>query len=195
MKHILLFLFLLTTVFSLKTEKSNENLALYLMPESKVEINGHSNINNFTCNFDILKTEKPIFISFDKEDDKICFNSATLALNNAYFDCGGRAINNDFQKLLNSSEHPEIFLNLKEVQQNKGNIEAVVEMNIAGESKLYSLPVEFKEDKKINISGVLSINISDFHLKPPKKLFGIIVVSDIIEIDFHLVLKELDKID
>ena len=53
-------------------------------------------------------------------------------------------------------------------------------------SKSYFIPVELKDDKIINVSGALNLNICDFNLEPPKKALGLIVVSDIIKINFDL---------
>ncbi len=38
--------------------------------------------------------------------------------------------------------------------------------------------------------GILKLDIKDFDLEPPKKLFGMIVVKDEIEINFDLINKK-----
>ena len=107
------------------------------------------------------------------------------------FDCGGRQINKDFHKLLNTKEFPQILIKLKEIEYLLESIKACIEMEIAGVSKTYTLHVTQTKEDTHNILGVLELDISDFNLESPTKLLGIIVVSDIIEIDFNLSFKEV----
>ena len=114
-------------------------------------------------------------------------------LDNSCFDCGSRVINKDFMNLLKSEEYPKIVLELKEIKKDLSTdciVHALIEIVIAGESKSYFIPVELKDDKIINVSGALNLNICDFNLEPPKKALGLIVVSDIIKINFDLVVEE-----
>ena len=52
------------------------------------------------------------------------------------------------------------------------------------------MKTEYLKDENLMINGKLKLNIKDFSLEPPKKMLGLIVVSEIIEINFKLVLKE-----
>jgi hypothetical protein len=63
-------------------------------------------------------------------------------------------------------------------------------ITISGVSKVYELPVEVDNTQKaVMVCGKLPIDINDFKLSPPKKLLGIIKVSNKIEIDFNLEVK------
>ena len=52
------------------------------------------------------------------------------------------------------------------------------------------METEFQNEQDWHISGKLKLNINKFNLKAPKKMLGLIVVSDEIEIIFKLVIKE-----
>ena len=191
MKKIVFFIGILTVLSFAKVEVLTKNMSVIIVPESKLQIRGNSNINKFKCDFNILEIKNPIPLFYEKKGNKIYFKKAKLALENSCFDCGSRGINKDFNKLLKTNEFPQIFLSLQEIEKHDDIVEASVEMTIAGVSKMYKLPVDIETDETLLVSGVLNLNISDFNLKAPKKLLGLIVVSENIEIDFNLVIKEI----
>lgn len=191
MRIIIFFIGILTSFSFFKGEKSIENKHIYILPKSELKIKGKSNINKFTCDFNFFKLENPLVISYQEKENKRYFNSATLPIKNIFFDCGGRQINKDFHKLLNTKEFPQILIQLKEIEYLQESIKACIEMEIAGVSKTYTLHVTQTKENIHNILGVLELDISDFNLESPTKLLGIIVVSDIIEIDFNLSFKEV----
>ncbi len=177
-----------TSITILKNSKS-----VLIAPESKLYITGTSNINKFKCEFNIKELNAPISVIYTEQKNVIYFENTTLTLENSCFDCGGNAINKDFYNLLKSEEHPHIFLRLKQIKrkhQDKNGIEATVEIEIAGISKSYLMEAQFANNHDLIISGQLKLDISDFDLKPPKKMFGLIVISEEIEISFKLVVKD-----
>ena len=109
------------------------------------------------------------------------------------FDCGGPGINNDFQELLKTKTYPRVFIKLNEIVKDRDNgnlLQALVDLEIAGVTKSYTVPVTFKEEGVTSVKGVLALNIRDFNLEPPKKALGMIVVKDVIEINFDLEIKK-----
>lgn len=167
--------------------------SVLITPSSKLYIKGKTNINSFTCQFNVLKFKKPIPVFFQKIDDKIIFDNTTLVLDNICFDCGGKRINSDFQELLKSELYPQTLIKLKEISKgvdDENKIFALLDISIAGVSKSYRMPVELKGEETLLIEGVLNLNICDFNLEPPKKALGLVVVKDTIEINFQLVVKK-----
>lgn len=61
-------------------------------------------------------------------------------------------------------------------------------MKIAGVEKEYLVPVIFNTNTN-NVKGQLKLNIKDFKLKSPKKLLGMVVVNDHVDINFNLFLQ------
>ncbi len=177
-----------TSIHVLKNSKS-----VLIAPESKLYITGSSNVNKFKCEFNIKTLNAPISVIYSEQQDVIHFENTTLTLENSCFDCGGNAINKDFYRLLKSEEYPHIFLRLKQIKkthQDKNGIEATVEIEIAGISKSYLMEAQFVNNHDLIISGQLKLDISDFDLKPPKKIFGLIIISEDIEISFKLVVED-----
>lgn len=186
MKHILFILIVMTTL-AFTTKVMVDNTSVLITPESELVIKGTTNINSFKCKFNIKEINKPIPLYYNIVNDKIVFERARLVLDNECFDCGNNGMNKDFMKLLKSDEYPEIELQLREVNKNNGShINALLELRIAGKTKSYHVPVLVKDKVDIFVSGTLKVDITDFNLEAPKKALGLIVVSDDVEIGFHL---------
>lgn len=177
-----------STTNILKNSKS-----ILVASESELFINGTSNVTNFKCGYNIKNLNEPIRIHFETINDVIRFENSILILENNGFDCGGKGINKDFHGLLKSNVYPQIILKLKEVKLNpnkKNKADALIEIEIAGLSHSYLMETEFYHDQDWMISGKLKLNIQDFNLTAPKKMLGLVVVSEDIEINFKLVLNE-----
>ena len=191
MKNVLLLLLLFFSAFT-NAQNNFQNKAVKILPESKLFIKGDTNIKEFECIFDIgyLQKERQVRYIID-EPEHIRFKNAILSLNTQGFDCGSRAINQDFHQLIQSEKYPQILIELLEVRlQKSGSVNAVVNITIAGIRREHTFPVEFTEGDVTNISGKLLLDIKDFKLEPPKKLFGMIVVKDEIEINLDLVVRK-----
>jgi hypothetical protein len=189
MKKILFFVFIITTLaFTILGSTS-----VLITPNSKLIVKGKTNINNFECQFNVLKLKNPIPVIFEKTGDKIVFDNTMLVLDNSCFDCGGKGINNDFQELLKSDLYPQTIIELKGINKKnhiENQIQAILNISIAGVTKPYLIPIELEGGETMLIKGILSLNICDFDLEPPKKALGLIVVKDTIEINFQLLVKE-----
>ena len=191
MKRILLFI--TVTIVLAFAKIGFNNTQVIIAPSSKLLVIGKTNVNSFKCQYDILKLKNPIPVFFKKFNDKIIFDDTELILENVNFDCGGLGINNDFQDLLKTNTYPRIIIALKEITacaDSYKDFEAFVDLKIAGITKSYRMPVVFEGNSAMSIKGNLSLNIRDFNLEPPKKALGLIVVKDVIEIDFQLAIKE-----
>lgn len=168
-----------------------KNTSVVLTPESSLIVRGTTNVNTFTCAFNINKFKNPVSVAYRIEDSKMKFSKTALVLDNNCFDCGGKAINNDFQSILKSDKYPQITLLLKEiVNYNSADIQALIDIQIAGVNKSLQVPVKFKKSKGMTITGDLGLSLADFNIHPPKKFLGLVTVNDTIDIYFQLVLKE-----
>lgn len=165
-----------------------ETSSVIITEKSTLFINGKSNVNNFSCLYNIDKIKKPITVVYSTKDNKIYFSKTTLLLNNTYFDCGGNGINKDFLKTLNTINYPEIALTLNQIETTvtPSVLRASVTIQIAGVSRNYNIPVDVVKHNMLNVNGQLKLKLTDFNLKAPSKLFGIISVEDNIDINFNL---------
>lgn len=185
-------LFILSTSFATLISVDT-NKVIVINPKSELDIVGSSNVNNFKCLFKIENLNKPLSISYRESKHSIHFKKATLVLENTFFDCGGKAINKDFHQLLKTDKNPQILLTLKEIkkkQHAQNTVEALVQIHIAGQTKDYIIETQINQNEDLFIKGRLKLNIKDFDLKAPKKMLGLVVVSDEIEIIFNLIIED-----
>ncbi len=192
----LVVLFFLNSIFTvfIENDEAFKEATINFSSDSYLKINGKTNVNTFGCAFNIDAFSDAIKVNFKEYDSSVKFSNTTLRLSNIEFDCGGKAINKDFNKLLNSEEHPEIVLNLKEISKTEEDINstiATVEIIICKISKTYKIPVSVDSKNGLYVSGLLPININDFNLKAPKKMLGMVKVSPKIEIEFSLKINEV----
>lgn len=191
--HLLIGSFVLTTF--VLSPKHGLNLdaktsTVFFCEGSSLKIKGSSNINKFECVLDMNTLSDRLLVSYKESQGYLDFTNTKLVIPAKHFDCGGKMINKDFQKLLNVDNFPEISLTLKRVMISKVSQDctmATIEVVICDIKNSYDVPISTsKSIEGVNIDGVLAININDFSLEPPKKMLGVIKVSPIIEIEFLL---------
>ena len=168
---------------------SGEKYVVRIEKGSKLYLKGSANVRDFTCTYDQGLLETSVPVTFRKKQDRIIFDQALIRLENEGFGCGGKGIDRDFHSLLQTETYPYIDMNLKEVIAGTGGMYAMVSITIAEVLKTYTIPVQLHTGEGLRCSGVLPLDIRDFGLQPPKKMFGLIVVDENIDIYFDLSLK------
>lgn len=153
------------------------------MEKSKIVVKGKSNVNRFECNYTSPISEDVIEVSVNQKENTISFFGAKIFVRTSGFDCHHKMITKDLKTLLKSNEYPHIVIDLKEVHLNKNKPVAKVLVKIVGIEKEYLVPVEYKDK---NVVGTLNLNIRDFNLTPPKKMLGMVIVQNHIDIHFNL---------
>lgn len=158
-----------------------------VLPNSNINIHGDAGVADFTCEFNMNYLQAPEKILYRTANQKIVFSDAELILENRGFDCGNKSRNKDFHEMVRTEEYPEMKITLLEVmRQNGKEVEANVHIWIAGEENNYTIPVEILEGSALQIKGQFRINVIDFGLEPITKMFGLIKVDEIIDINMDL---------
>ncbi len=173
---------------------ARKSLEVVVKNDSEVSISGTSNINSYNCCYNIAKLEDPIPVSFESNNKIMVFQSTVLELKSDCFDCGHKAINKDFNKLLKTDLYPNIKLKLVAIEKTsefKNTYNAKVEINIADVANSYTFPVQVTKNEDIHIIGDLSIDLRDYQLEAPKKMMGLIVVDPDVVVNFNLYLKQV----
>ena len=195
MKRIyLIVMFLILTAFSTTYLSEKKSLVIEVKSESEVSISGTSNINSFNCYYNVANLEDPISVSFESRENKMLFQSTVLELESDCFDCGHKAINKDFKKLLKTDLYPKIKLKLIAIEKASklsNTYNAQVKIHIASCANTYTFPVQVTKDKDIQIKGRLSLDLRDYNLEAPKKMMGLIVVDHDVEVNLNLHLNQL----
>lgn len=191
MKAYFPLLFILIFTLSGVTQTGLKTKKIDILPDSHLSIKGTTNINDFECEFNTLRFKNETFkVHYTENGNILHFRNSVLPLENVNFDCGNRKINKDFHELLKSEDHPEILLKLKKIDMSReGNSIVTIGFTIAGVDKDYKFPVEITRDQQLCFDGKLMLNIKDFNLEAPSKIFGLIVLDEQIEINFNLNVK------
>ena len=190
MKKIVLVMMLLFCG-AMTNAQSFQERKIIVLPSSNLTIIGDSNIAKFRCEFDTSYLDKSQVIRYSLVGNQIKFTDAILALDNRGFNCGSRGINQDFHDLLQTKRHPRILLELKKVVMSSPTQGlATVRITIAEKHKTFEVPVLIEQGEIARFKGNLQLNIREYGLEAPKKLFGMIVVKDEIEINFDLFVKK-----
>lgn len=142
--------------------------------ENNFIIVGKTNVNTFKCidkNFSIPSSFA------NQESNKIILN-----IND--FDCKHDYITKDFRKTLNAEKFPHIQISFGKLRKNpNGNYSSNTEVRLMNKTKNYNL--EFTENGKY-LTGRQQVKFSDFGIIPPKKMGGMIVVKDELDLSFQL---------
>lgn len=164
-----------------------DHKTIKILTTSRLFINGEANIKKFSCVFNAHYFSRQKEVMYAKEGNTIRFKNAVLTLRNEGFNCGSSAIDKDFHQLLKTEEYPKISIEVLQIElldDSKGRVQATI--TIAGHTKYYTVPIDIVSSPIDRYVGKLQLNIRDFDLEPPKKMFGLIVIKDEVEINFDL---------
>lgn len=157
--------------------------------KSEITIHGKSNVNSFKCKYNSNFLEDEILVTVLKNNEtKMSFANAKISIKSKGFDCSSKMITKDFKTILKAEDYDNINIELKELDLNGTAIMTRLQIEIAGKTKEYLIPMAFNA-KNNNVKGTLKLNIKDFDLKCPKKVFGLIEVDDNVDIIFNLFLQ------
>ncbi len=187
----LAYFFLAAISFSFVINEEVNSREVYVSSESFLYIKGTSNINTFTCVYDATTLSRKVPVRFTQNNNTMHFRNVKMQLKNTGFNCGNRGINNDFHELLQTNKYPNINFELLRAVKNTNTVDAFVDIEIAGVKKHYKVPVK-TNGELAPLQGVLCVNITDFGLTPPRKMMGMIVVREDIEIVFGFDLQVLN---
>jgi hypothetical protein len=194
------FSFGLTILFlcSFSNFTNRNSIRYYLGQNSKLEVFGKTNINEFCCaSYEKFEPQKLTY-EIPPEGETIKFDNANLNIQINEMDCGGRLINNDFRKTLNAEKCPFIQIELKEaINQDCDNLTecdnwiffiAATDITINQVKKRVSIPIHIlkKSEQELKITGQKELHLSNFNITPPTALMGMIKVKNSIEINFDL---------
>lgn len=186
--HFLSLLILSTCAFAQVTR------TVSILPESRVYINGVSNVNKFSCEVCNDDRAELINLCYSEVQDQLVFDENRYAIKVEKFDCENRHMTSDLKETLQIDEHPYIFLQLISLDglslENPSNV-ATIKITIAGKSNEYCLPYIVKpvDQKTYRIVMENDLNMRDFSIEPPTALMGLIKVSENISIRLNLLIQ------
>jgi hypothetical protein len=193
----LLFISLTAFVLPRRLGRAAETKKWVISESSSLSVNGSTNINKFSC--EILAYDKTDTLTISKSSNGVIL-SGNVGLSIKSFDCHNSIMTHDLRKTLKEDQYPMLhisFLSLNKLPDLSARPELItgmVDIEIAGVRKRFEVNYQITRDaqKAIHLLGSRDINFSDFNLKPPRKLGGMIKTNDKLSVDFHLNMKAMD---
>lgn len=178
-------------LFSGESKPNLPKISVSILESSSIRINGKSNINQFTCS----NIEPVSFysknVSYKNDQHCLFFENAFLKIASNNFDCGIRKLTEDFKELIRADQYPNLEITLHSISDIKKSMMSSMTIGIAGVYKAVHMPITLhRMDSLYKVSGSITLNISDFGLQAPSKLFGMIKVDETVKIDFELHIAE-----
>lgn len=158
--------------------------------ENFISIHGSSNINQFQFvnhNLEINPSAK------HPEE-----NSGYQNIRIPVYDFSGpnNRMLNDFYEMVSASEYPFIRISIEprekaDFDETAGQTIFRTIISLAGQSKIFTVPCDiiFCDNSEYMLKGDLKVELTDFNITPPEKVFGAIKVNNEVFINFAFKLK------
>jgi hypothetical protein len=196
MKIVLGFLLLRLSSFLLP---GNTTLVhrLIVLPESKLTIEGKTNINSYVCRIAEYCGTDTLVLHEGGKNVRPVFVKGSVGLDASTFDCGMAMMTSDFRKTIKANEYPAIVIDFISFErtpsyaQKVETFKGILKISLAGITRLFEVDcsIEAKPNGQIHLKGGRPFTFADFGLTPPSRLMGTIKVQEELYVKFHLVLK------
>ena len=166
-------------------------MILWVTPESELTIKGRTNMNTFNCTYTDPLTDT-VWVEIEKNSNIYRLQNTSVDLRVDAFDCGGKIINKDFRKLLKHKEFGTITVQFQSFEPYTGHADnrlgsIMTEFELVGRTKLHPIDIiKTGNTGSENYYGITGLDITQFDLKPPTKLLGVVKVDKNIEVEFNL---------
>ena len=170
---------------------------LTLAPESKLWLEGTSNVRNFKC------TSTALQATVDAGADAVravltgnkAVKSVELVVPVKTLDCSNGTMNGHMLEALKAKEHADISFKLVSYELAKGDssengtLNGV--LNINGTDQTIALPVTLVASAggALRVTGKYELNMKDYGVKPPSLMLGTMKVREKVTVNFDLLLK------
>lgn len=174
------------------SSRSDKSPGLVIARETGLIIHGQTNVNSFKCKLAGHVNGDTLTYTTDDDGCMIFFKDNKMNIPIRDFDCANKMINKDFAEVLKAESYPNIQIQFVALERWAGapNIGGTAFITLAGVTKPFTIYYDVKStDRLLHLNGNKKISFSDFGLKAPEKMMGLIKVQDKLEVEFHLVLK------
>lgn len=164
-------------------------------PSSSVTINGKTNVNKYNCQTQDYKQSDTLLLH--AEVGKGAYFSKGLArLDAKGFECNMDVITKDFADIIQADKYPYIkidFISFErepKYQETEEKFKGDLTITLGNVSVRRQVRCSIVKDDNglIHLQGRQNFNFSDFKLKAPTKMMGLVKVDEKITVTFHLVL-------
>ncbi len=158
-----------------------------------IHITGESNVNQFSFNFNQAEILSRSLRSTADTGDIV------IQIPIREFRASNQMMYSDFLEMMKESEYPIIEIGFKRKQLNRvnsGNYSSCpdIRITIAGVTRTYKIDCSILPcSDNMFIQGEKRLKLTDFHIKPPVKLKGLVKVSNNIDVNFGFIINFADE--
>lgn len=160
---------------------------------SSLAIQGETNVNSFRCEVTEYLHADTLFYAANESSKKLMFVNSRLRIDIKRFDCHSKLITNDFRSALKADENPALTITFVSLDQfnnpcDNQSVKGIVDIGLANVAKRTEICYVIKTlpGGRVELNGSHVFTFSDFNLKAPRKLAGLIRTKNEIKVNFRL---------
>lgn len=180
-------------LFAFFTKAYAQSYDVKITGPALIKIHGSSNVNKFMLSYtkDVARQRKLTLGKIENNRQAIS-GSNKIALEVDAFNSSHKMITSDFKKMLQQEKYPVINIELSRLIINPSNPSApfvMAVLTLAGTKRIEVLPVVVvkRSNNQIQLSSMHRVSLKNYNLNPPKKLMGMVSVSDEVFIEITLI--------
>jgi hypothetical protein len=167
--------------------------------ESRLWIEGSSNVNTFDCTAKEYHGDARTFEITNSETKTELSLQINIPVDG--FECGRSRMNRDLRKALKSDQYPNITFVFEHAESADHNSEVYSSFSVTGQLTVAGVTRQIRfitEGKvlgngKMRARGSKKILMSDFGVEPPTGLFGLVKADDELTVHFDLTAKRITE--
>ncbi len=186
---------LLLTVAAAAAAQSTTKVAV--APESKLWIDGTSNLHGWSCKTDALDASVEIDPALAGEFSVAppkALKRVDVKVPVRSLKCGHDAMDNNLYKALDADKAPNVSYIMASFEAAPGDtkdtftLRTVGTLSVAGKENKLAMDVVATRlpDGSVKAVGVVPIKMTDFGVKPPTAMFGTLRTGDEVKVNFEL---------
>jgi len=183
----------LTALFTIAGSASAQSIRLAVAPDSKLWIEGGSNLHGWSCKASSIDATIEVDEAFLKSTSPTLLKKVQVKVPVRNLKCGHGGMDNNLYKALKTDDVPNIsyILGTFDVVPSAADsftVKSVDTLNIAGAEKTVNMDVTASKlaDGSIRANGELPLLMSDFGVKPPTAMFGTLRTDNKVTVKFSL---------
>ena len=183
----------LTVLCTVAGSARAQSIRLAVAPESKLWIEGGSNLHGWSCKASSIDAMIEVDEAFLKSTSPTLLKKVQVKVPVRNLKCGHGGMDNNLYKALKADDTPEISYILATFDVVRGTsdsftVKSVGTLTIAGTEKTVNMDVTSSKlgDGSIRADGELPLLMTDFGVKPPTAMFGTLRTDNRITVKFSL---------
>ena len=183
----------LTALFTIAGSASAQSVRLAVAPDSKLWIEGGSNLHGWSCKASSIDAMIDVDEGFLKSNSPTLLKKVQVKVPVRNLKCGHGGMDNNLYKALKADDSPDISYILGTFDVVPGandvfTVKSVGTLKIAGTEKSVNMDVTATKlaDGSVRADGELPLLMTDFGVKPPTAMFGTLRTDNKVTVKFSL---------